>query len=73
MKTKRLDPKFDKNGQYVLKTQRDMLAAAVDTLHSVAIIPQAYHSAALEAQVETMRREATVTLEAILAALQVRS
>lgn len=63
--TRKLEPRFDRSGQYVLKTQRDRLAAAIATLRSVATIPQAYHSQGPAAQVEMMRREALATIQAI--------
>lgn len=63
-----IEPRFNKDGSFVLKTQRDRLAAAISTLRSVAMIPQAYYSSGPVVQVEEMRRTAIETLHAIMTA-----
>ena len=49
-------PRFDGDGQYILKTQRDQLAATVAALNAIATVPQAYHSRGPEFVAAEMQR-----------------
>lgn len=63
-----LEPRFDKDGQYVLRTRRDRLAAAYATLRSIVTIPQAYYGLSPGEIADQMRQVATKTLQALAAA-----
>ena len=47
-------PRFNANGDYIVRTNKDAIEAAVSTLRFLAVCPQVYHSQGPEAIIKNM-------------------